>query len=450
MANNEHNPIAIRISQIQDLWIQSRRNHPDAKVYCLTCKQEDFPLVEGFVRLEGSPYGKSSDTILAFMTDYDSPSAFYSFLINEWLSSFTAELEKHPDWNWPDFEGLKQEAATLAQDNPKVLKDFYVRMVGSFKAFEGVADNILGITIVIYRIQDVELLNNSIKELAESLPPHVSLILTDYNGREVYGLLLDSMKEKACLISIPDQNMSEAYKEIATQGDPHDPQVKYRRCLFALGEAANAKKKKEVKRLGEELIKICREIGGTGMWASAYLIYGGFMLGFKNESAFTHKLFDKGIDIAQSTGQREAACTQILIQLYDYKGIAYNLSRDTQKAVDCFLKGVAIAREEDLKAMVVSQYGYALLAALKKDRFFYEPILIEAFEYGYALDDDELRTVNLSFIAHTYIDKIYNIEAGKREEIGKRMEELYGEDWQADSKEIGAKLENEYLLAKGQ
>ena len=100
MANNEHNPIAIRISQIQDLWIQNRTNHPDAKVYCLTCDQEDFPLVEGFIRLEGSPYGRSSDTILAFMTDYDSPAAFYSFLINEWISSFAAELEKHPDWNW--------------------------------------------------------------------------------------------------------------------------------------------------------------------------------------------------------------------------------------------------------------------------------------------------------------------------------------------------------------
>lgn len=98
--------------------------------------------------------------------------------------------------------------------------------------------------------------------------------------------------------------------------------------------------------------------------------------------------------------------------------------------------------------MAVSQYGYALLVALKKDRFFYEPILTEAFEYGYALDDDELRTVNLSFIAHTYIGKIYSIEAEKREEIEKRMEALYGEDWQAGSKEIGAKLENEYLLIK--
>lgn len=100
-----------------------------------------------------------------------------------------------------------------------------------------------------------------------------------------------------------------------------------------------------------------------------------------------------------------------------------------------------------MKSIAVSQYGYALLAALKKDRLFYEPILTEAFEYGYALDDNELKTVNLSFIASTYIDKI-TLDGKEREEIVKRMESLYGEDWQADSKELSTKIEQEYQLSK--
>lgn len=446
MMNNEHNPIAVRVGQIQDLWIQSRNEYPEAKVYCLTCNQDDYPLVEGFIRLEGSPYGKSSDTILAFMTDYESPASLYSFLINEWLTSFETDLKKYPEWNWTDFELLKHDAAKLEQDDEKKLKEFYVRMVKSFKEFEGVPDNILGITIIIYRIEDAESLNKCMKELAEALPPHCSLILTDYNGREVYESLLHGLKEKACRIKIPNQNMAGAYKEIATQGDPHNPQVRYRRCLFELGEAANAGKKDDVKRLGEELVKICREIGGTVMWASAYLIYGGFMLSFKNESTFTHKVLNRGISIVESDEKKEKDSIQILIQLYDYKGIAYNLSRESKQAVKCFMKGAEIAKEEELKSIAVSQYGYALLAALKKDRLFYEPILTEAFEYGYSLNDNELRTVNLSFIACTYIDKTYNLEAAKREEIINRMEALYGEDWQADSKELAAKLEKEYQL----
>lgn len=272
--NKTTNPIAIRVGQIQALWIQCRQECPDAKVYCLTCNQEDYPLLEGFIRLEGSPYGKSNDTIWAFMTDYESPTVLYSFLINEWITSFEADLKKKTEWNWTEFEALKQEASQLNPNDVKALKDFYVRMVTSFKAFEGVTGNILGITIIIYRIGDVVSLSKCLKELAEALPLHISLILTDYNGRDVYSILLKEMKDKACLIKIPNQDIAGAYKEIATRGDPHDPQVRCRQCLFELGEAANAGKKQEVKRLGEELIKICREIGGTVMWASAYLIYG--------------------------------------------------------------------------------------------------------------------------------------------------------------------------------
>lgn len=88
------------------------------------------------------------------------------------------------------------------------------------------------------------------------------------------------------------------------------------------------------------------------------------------------------------------------------------------------------------------------LPHLKKTGFFIEPILTEAFEYGYALDDNELKTVNLSFIASTYIDKIYSLDGKEREEIARRMENLYGEDWQADSKELSAKIEREYQLPK--
>lgn len=113
-----------------------------------------------------------------------------------------------------EFDSLKREAAKLDHNDSKSLKTFYVRMVSSFKEFAGIADNILGITIIIYKIGNVESLNKSIKELAELLPSHVSLILTDYNSREVYEPLLDNLKEKACRIKIPNQNTAGATKKL--------------------------------------------------------------------------------------------------------------------------------------------------------------------------------------------------------------------------------------------
>ena len=110
------------------------------------------------------------------------------------------------------------------------------------------------------------------------------------------------------------------------------------------------------------------------------------------------------------------------------------------------MTAVRIAKELDMKTEVVNEYNYALLMALKKDRLTYEPILNEAFEYGYSFTDEELRIINLSFIASTYLDKTYSIDSSKREEIETRMANLYGEDWQLSTKELAAKLNAEYSV----
>src|SRR3712207_6011629 len=254
------------------------------------------------------------------------------------------------------------------------------------------------------------------------------------------------MKGDACLIDIPDQNMSGAYKEIATQGNSQDPEVKYRKCLFELGEAASKGKKDEAKKLGNELIKLSREIGGEAFMASSYLMFGGFMVRFHREAGFCHELFDKGIALVFPKYHNERDCAQILLQLHNYKGTVYSYNKDITGAIGQFMTAVRIAGELGMKTEVINEYNYALLMALKKDRVVYEPILNEAFEYGYSLSDEDLKIVNLSFIASTYIDKTNSLDSSKRDEIAKRMSCLYGEDWQLSTKELAAKLDAEYSL----
>lgn len=445
MINNEHNPIAIRINYIQDLWIENREKHPDSKIYCLVCEPSDYQLLEGFIRLEASQYGRTSDIIVGFKTEYNSKESFYKFLIDEWLRSFGADLEKNPSWGWSDFVSFQTEAASINSKSVAELRELYIRLVSSFKKFVG-DDNLLGITLFISRIEDVELMNETIKEIAERLPEGIALILTDYKSRKVYHPLLSEMKGKICLIDIPNQNMAGAYKEIATQGNSQDPNVKYRKCLFELGEAASKGDKDEAKRLGHDLLKLSREIGGTAFMASSYLIFGGFMIKFHREEKFCHELFDKGIALVLPKYHDEQDCAQILLQLYNYKGTVYSYNKDVTEAIKEFMKSVKIAKELDLKTEVINEYNYALLLALRKERLTYEPILNEAFEYGYSLSDEDLRIVNLSFIASTYINKTYRLDASEREEIIQRMSDLYGDDWQLSTKELAAKLETEFSL----
>ena len=445
MINNEHNPIAIRISNIQDLWIENREKNPDSKIYCLICAPEDYQLVEGFIRLEASEHGKSSDVIVGFRADYGDKREFFKFLAKEWINSFSVDLEKNPEWHWTDFDALRSEAENIDSFSTSEIRDFYIKLVASFKNFVG-DENLLGITLFISRIGDVESLNEAIRDIAERLPAGGALVLIDYKKREVYNTLLSEMKGKVCLIDIPDQNIASAYKEIATQGDSHDPKVKYRKCLFELGEAASKDNKDEAKKLGNELIKLSREIGGTAFMASSYLMFGGFMVKFHREADFCHDLFDKGIELVLPKYRDERDCAQILLQLYNYKGTVHSYNKDITGAVKQFMTAVRIAKELDMRTEIVNEYNYALLMALKKDRLTYEPILNEAFEYGYSLPDEELRIINLSFIASTYLDKAYNLDSSKRDEIMKRMSDLYGEDWQLSIRELAAKLEAEYSL----
>lgn len=357
----------------------------------------------------------------------------------------TSDVEKNPDWDWADFSSFKSELTSVSSLSADKLRDLYIRLVTSFKTFVG-NDNLLGITLFISRIGDVEALNEVIKDIAERLPAGVALILIDYKKREVYDILLSEMKGKICLIDIPNQNMTGAYKEIATQGNPQDPNVKYRKCLFELGEAASKGNKDEAKKLGHELIRLSREIGGTAFMASSYLMFGGFMVKFHREAGFCHDLFDKGIALVLPKYHDEQDCAQILLQLYNYKGTVHSYNKDITEAIKQFMTAVRIAKEVNMKTEVVNEYNYALLMALKKDRLTYEPILNEAFEYGYSFSDEDLKIINLSFIASTYLDKTYSLDSSKRDEISKRMSDLYGEDWQLSTKELAAKLDAEYSL----
>lgn len=370
---------------------------------------------------------------------------FYKFLIKAWIDSFSMDVEKNPDWDWADFSSFKSELTSVSSLSADKLRDLYIRLVTSFKTFVG-NDNLLGITLFISRIGDVEALNEVIKDIAERLPAGVALILIDYKKREVYDILLSEMKGKICLIDIPNQNMTGAYKEIATQGNPQDPNVKYRKCLFELGEAASKGNKDEAKKLGHELIRLSREIGGTAFMASSYLMFGGFMVKFHREAGFCHDLFDKGIALVLPKYHDEQDCAQILLQLYNYKGTVHSYNKDITEAIKQFMTAVRIAKEVNMKTEVVNEYNYALLMALKKDRLTYEPILNEAFEYGYSFSDEDLKIINLSFIASTYLDKTYSLDSSKRDEISKRMSDLYGEDWQLSTKELAAKLDAEYSL----
>mgnify|MGYP001669253672 CR=1 FL=1 len=50
--NNLHNPIAVRVQRVQELWLKQSTAYPQTRVFVLRYEPSDAPLVEGFLALD--------------------------------------------------------------------------------------------------------------------------------------------------------------------------------------------------------------------------------------------------------------------------------------------------------------------------------------------------------------------------------------------------------------
>ncbi len=442
--NNEHNPLSVRIRTVQELWLNQSRKFPDARIFVLNYKQEDNILVEGFVGVESTEHGISDDIFLVFRTHLEEQGQMLHSLIAQWIEAFSRDLETHPDWNWEEFETFKEEFKGVAENSTSALLELYLRILNSFKRFIGGEHNRLVIVLILEYIKDITLLEKVVVNFAECLPQFGAILFPEIRGQEIYTPIASSLEKKGCVLTLPDQNTAAVYKELATQGDPSDPQVQYRRLLFELGEKTSQKKKNEIKHIGEtRFIPLCRSMADTQIWASAYLILGGLMMNFKEEKEYTLQTLNKGLSILRRETSEEDSLkySDLVIQFYMYQAATYSMNDEHKKATTAFLQALEVARLAGNKPQVINCYNSVLLVLLKQEQSAYVKILHEAFEFAYAMTDEELRSINISFIVSAYLSKIKDIEASYRQTISSRMVTLYGVHWEETPQEAIRRLE---------
>lgn len=440
--NNEHNPIAIRVRTVQELWIESRETHPKARVFSISCLPEDNVLVQGFVGLESTPHGMSDDTFLVFKTRMDDKVSFYTNLIEQWINAFQNDLKEHPEFNWKDFNGLVEEYARLSKRDEKALLTFYAKLIQSFKQFEGVKGNMLILVIVLEYIDELDLLRDFINDFLTVTSQEIGILFIDTEKDNIYKPIITKLKEFGCNIELPNQNMEGAYRDIMTQGDPYDPQVQYRKLLLKMSDETNAKNKQKVKDIAkEEFLPLCQKMGDIKVYASGYLIVAGLIMTFKGENPYIQGLIDKALSILREDSvNNPLKHIELMIQCYMYKGASYNIDGDTNNATLCFMESLEVAKQSSNTALIINCYNSILLIVLKKERRDYNDILKEAFDYAYSLRDDDLKLINISFIVVSYLKKGGTMNAEQTQQIEDRMFRLYGEFWSESSKETLKRL----------
>lgn len=426
---SEHNPIAENITRLQQIWITNRKDNPNARIFCWRYLSQDYFFLNSFYKLESSQYNATTDAFVIFFNPFENKKHYTRSLIQQWLNQFEEEAKKQ-GWQWNDLETFKERFSNIAPTDYDAYKTLWKDILISYKAFDNKPDTKLFIGILPSTINSEKDINSWIEETIVLLPEDIGYLLNQEDSENVYDLVDKKIVTKT--LQVPNFDLKGAYKQIATQGNPTDPQVQFRRCMFEMGEAAGENNKTKLNLWGQKMLEVTQSTGNRSFWASAHLVYAGFLFQFKDDEKID-ELLNKGIAITAKEYKDKPESAAVLLQLYAYKGSYASMTGKKEEALDWFTKQAHTATELKLAEQALVAYNNLLLLAQNnKNDFFYNTIK-ESFELGYLLKDEQLKNINFTFIAYYYIDYCTQQSKYNREEIEERMKTIYGENWKENA-----------------
>ncbi|RHH07915.1 hypothetical protein DW228_18450 [Bacteroides fragilis] len=424
--------MAVRISKIQNRWMESLREKKNVKIVRWCIHATDLPLVNGFYKLESSSYRKIDELIVVMLTDFESSETFAYNLLKDWVAEYGKELEKCANLPWDDFHLYKERVDNLKDVNYQ--EKLLVELLKSYQKFiPNPLNRMFLLGILPRNLSTYEELNDWLDKFVALLSENIGITLVDYTGSDVYSSLIKKWKKDSVTIELDDMDISGAYAELMQQGNPHDPNQQIRMLVIEMGKAASKKKQKEIHVLGSRMIEIGQVSGDVNLWTYAYLVYAGFLFEFKDEQIIS--LLDKGIYI-----QKNALAAGILdkvtmlLPLYGYKASYYNFTKQYEKAFQCFALEVTTACEmNDMLGAISASKNAIIIAENHAMAYKMIELLQPLFPRFYALSDEELRTTEFFFIVFYYLHHSEEISKEEYHKIEDRMVFLFGDNWEKRS-----------------
>ncbi len=443
---NNHNPIAVAVSSLQDKW-QSATNNKDYQLIRWLIDKDDVAIFNGFLKVESSASGSLEETFIIFFTPFQEAHTYAYFLVRDWLELFAKEVENKGLPPWEDFPLLKVQWEMLSPEVHHQEENNYLlaALLQSFKKYSG--DN----KKLVYGLSPYAVTNEKdyihwIEKMLALLPNDVALMIVDDLGNEKYEPLFSKEEKERITISAAGcYDAQHVYKQLATSGNPDDPQVAFRQCVFGMGEAAKKGNKQGVHAWGDKALACTQGTGDKLFWASAHLIYASFLFGFKSTEKI-HQLLDRGMNITQSMLDNPAAqpsASGLLGQFYGYKAAYLNILGEHVESISWFEKQADLYIQYKQEILSIGAFQNALLVATKHKRSKVSDIAEKAFPIGYAQANDSLQGTGFSVLAYHYLSVCKESE---KNEIESRMQYLYGEDWQRNAKKNFAIVPEEYVL----
>jgi len=268
------------------------------------------------------------------------------------------------------------------------------------------------------------------KILQHGLPDKCRLIVLDYFGKE-YLHLLHLDLPKICKRLPITLNVSDAMQQIASTGEPNDPLVAFRKCLFEMSEGVKKNKRERVVKWGEKAVDIARSTGKKVIQGVAWLTYASMLLSFKGNVDDADVLLDEGHKVIKPAIEAgDADCIHLLLQYYASKSACCVYRKDNYGAYQWNFKQGLYAMEESLNLQAVNAFRLAAAYVANFSNKEQQHCIKLAYEAGLGLTDQLKEFSEFRFVALDHYDNLrLTNEAMQAKDVDKLMSPLFGSDW---------------------
>lgn len=423
---NEHNPIAQLVLKIQQAWMDKVANKPTFKFVRVLIRPEESRVYEGFCKLESTANGRLSEVFVTQLTAFTDTDTFSGALITDWL----AEYDKS--------SSIITQAAFKWDAQPyrnSVLNDeLLLKMLTSFRQ---ALSRDLVLALIPREVSNTLHLKKWISNLLKKgIPDGVKIMLIDHVGNEQFTIADKQFPGLICNLHVP-MDLSNAIQKLAGQGDPNNPEIMLRKCVFEMG---NALKDKDVKRLhkwGQQALDCTQRSGNKGLFATAHIMYAGLLFHFKREPQIP-QLLERGLRIAkQGMLQKDPACLPLVIQFYGYQAAYAQIRRRFSEAIPLYIQQAEFAEQQNLPTSALNAWYQAAELCRRKDAGRHYDVLERGYKAGAHLSDDEISASLYIYILRDYYEYAFaNKLSTIIEDIDAKMNRLFGPEWKADVDKI--------------
>ncbi|NSL87955.1 hypothetical protein ECE50_013995 [Chitinophaga sp. Mgbs1] len=433
---NEHNPIAQEINKIQQHWQKATAGRQDLRLVRLIIKPEEARLYEGFCKLESSPHGQLREVFVTHLTSFDNEDTFSTAIIKDWLQTY--------DESAPLLQQMEAQGTPLTWDPapyrhvamlpPQQAQDaLLLQMLSSFRAALPEQPRELVLALLPRQVSDTRSFCNWLTQLLKrGIPAGIKILVLDHVGKDYLAINDRPFPGQLLSMHIPLE-LEKAVQRLATSGNPNDPEIQYRKCLFEMGAALQAKDLRLLHYWGERMLECTQRSGNKGLFATAHITYAGMLFNFKRDPKIL-QLLEKGARIAkQGMQQHDPACLPLVIQFYGYQGAYAQIRRNFTEAIDWFIKQATTAQEHQFLPQAVTAWYSAVELTRRKDSSRYYDLLAQAYQAGVNMNDDEISSSVYCYLCSDYYDYAYtNKMQTIVQEIDEKMSRLFGRDWREE------------------